>query len=221
LPFLSPAESQAFRVGRASVSLSLACVPPLTFAALLSLPFIALWFAPNLLLGIFDVRPLGHGVRNAWRGAGELDRDGHTRGRCCCMHRSAFTSDRFPFAGRSWRNCQPVEDIRTCVSLCMCPREAALPHTGNYCWACWEAQSLQPAFLSPAESSRGGAGRNPHLSQCCWHPSSADSSSPNDKKEIENIWISAATEQGKQKVREFLTAPPLPVTPKPPSRGYQ
>lgn len=31
----------------------------LTLLALLSFPFIALWFAPNLLLGIFDVRPLG------------------------------------------------------------------------------------------------------------------------------------------------------------------
>jgi hypothetical protein len=44
--------------------------------------------------------------------------------------------------------------------------------------------------------------------------------SPNDKKEIENIWISPATEQEKQKVREFLAAPPLPVTPRPPSCGY-
>ena len=31
----------------------------LTFLALLSFPAIALWFAPNLLLGIFDVTPLG------------------------------------------------------------------------------------------------------------------------------------------------------------------
>lgn len=31
----------------------------ITFLALLSFPFIALWFAPNLLLGIFDVTPLG------------------------------------------------------------------------------------------------------------------------------------------------------------------
>jgi hypothetical protein len=31
----------------------------LTLLALLSFPFIALWFAPNLLRGVFDVRPLG------------------------------------------------------------------------------------------------------------------------------------------------------------------
>src|SRR6266849_3367298 len=31
----------------------------LTFLALLSFPFIALWLAPNLLLGVFDVTPLG------------------------------------------------------------------------------------------------------------------------------------------------------------------
>lgn len=31
----------------------------ISFLALLSFPFIALWFAPNLLLGIFDVTPLG------------------------------------------------------------------------------------------------------------------------------------------------------------------
>jgi Patatin-like phospholipase len=31
----------------------------ITFLALLSFPFLALWFAPNLLLGVFDVTPLG------------------------------------------------------------------------------------------------------------------------------------------------------------------
>jgi hypothetical protein len=34
-------------------------VPLLTFLALLTFPFIALWFAPNLLRGVFDVTPLG------------------------------------------------------------------------------------------------------------------------------------------------------------------
>jgi hypothetical protein len=34
-------------------------VQVITFLALLSFPFIALWFAPNLLLGVFDVTPLG------------------------------------------------------------------------------------------------------------------------------------------------------------------
>ncbi len=31
----------------------------ITFLALLSFPFLALWFAPNLLLGVFDVMPWG------------------------------------------------------------------------------------------------------------------------------------------------------------------
>jgi hypothetical protein len=31
----------------------------ITFLALLSFPFVALWFAPNLLLGVFDVTPVG------------------------------------------------------------------------------------------------------------------------------------------------------------------
>jgi Patatin-like phospholipase len=31
----------------------------ITFVALLSFPFLALWFAPNLLVGVFDVTPLG------------------------------------------------------------------------------------------------------------------------------------------------------------------
>src|ERR1700686_1659736 len=31
----------------------------ITFLALLSFPFIALWFAPNLLLGVFDITPSG------------------------------------------------------------------------------------------------------------------------------------------------------------------
>ena len=34
-------------------------VPLLAFVALMSFPFVALWFAPNLLRGIFDVTPLG------------------------------------------------------------------------------------------------------------------------------------------------------------------
>ena len=34
-------------------------VPLLTFLALLTFPFIALWLAPNLLRGVFEVTPLG------------------------------------------------------------------------------------------------------------------------------------------------------------------
>ncbi|MGA9887456.1 MAG: patatin-like phospholipase family protein [Candidatus Acidiferrales bacterium] len=45
--------------------------------------------------------------------------------------------------------------------------------------------------------------------------------SPNDKKEIEQNWTSPAIEQEKQKVREFLAAPPLPATPGVPACGYR
>jgi hypothetical protein len=45
--------------------------------------------------------------------------------------------------------------------------------------------------------------------------------SPNDKKEIENVWISSTTEQQKEKIRGILAAPPLPSVPIPASCGYQ
>jgi hypothetical protein len=45
--------------------------------------------------------------------------------------------------------------------------------------------------------------------------------SPNDKKEIENVWISSATDQQKEKIRGLLAAPPLPSVPIPASCGYQ
>src|SRR5438445_4187700 len=31
----------------------------ITLLALVSLPFVALWYAPNLLIGVFDITPLG------------------------------------------------------------------------------------------------------------------------------------------------------------------
>jgi hypothetical protein len=55
----------------------------------------------------------------------------------------------------------------------------------------------------------------PENAPLSWHLS------PNDKNEIETIWTSSTSEQQKQKVRGFLTAPPLPSVSTLPSCGYQ
>jgi Patatin-like phospholipase len=55
----------------------------------------------------------------------------------------------------------------------------------------------------------------PENAPLSWHLS------PNDKKEIETTWTSAATEQQKEKVRAFLAEAPLHSAPSPPSCGYQ
>jgi hypothetical protein len=44
--------------------------------------------------------------------------------------------------------------------------------------------------------------------------------SPNDKKQIENIWTSQGTEQERQKVRDFIAATPA-VTALPSTCGYR
>ena len=54
-----PVESDPPSAWDALPYLYLLRVQIISFLALLSFPFIALWFAPNLLLGIFDVTPLG------------------------------------------------------------------------------------------------------------------------------------------------------------------
>src|SRR5216683_1042974 len=56
---VSPVHDQPASAWDALPYLYLLRVQLITFLALLSFPFIALWFAPNLLLGLFDVMPWG------------------------------------------------------------------------------------------------------------------------------------------------------------------
>jgi len=49
----------------------------ITFLALLSFPFLALWFAPNLLLGVFDIMPWGMVFVTLGATLASWDRDGH------------------------------------------------------------------------------------------------------------------------------------------------
>lgn len=58
-PKLCPVENNPRTAEDAIPYLYLLRVQIISFLALLSFPFIAIWFAPNLLLGIFDVTPLG------------------------------------------------------------------------------------------------------------------------------------------------------------------
>jgi hypothetical protein len=58
-PKTCPVPDNSRSLGDALPYFYLLRVQIITFLALLSFPFIALWFAPNLLLGIFDVTPLG------------------------------------------------------------------------------------------------------------------------------------------------------------------
>src|SRR6202041_3533880 len=58
-PKTCPVENDPASAWDALPYLYLLRVQIISFLALLSFPFIALWFAPNLLLGIFDVPPLG------------------------------------------------------------------------------------------------------------------------------------------------------------------
>ena len=58
-PKTCPVENDPASAWDALPYLYLLRVQIISFLALLSFPFIALWFAPNLLLGIFDVTPLG------------------------------------------------------------------------------------------------------------------------------------------------------------------
>lgn len=58
-PSICPLQHEQRSVWDALPYLYLLRVPLLTFVALEIFPFVALWVAPNLLLGIFDVRPLG------------------------------------------------------------------------------------------------------------------------------------------------------------------
>ena len=59
IPKTCPVENNSGTAWDAIPYLYLLRVQIISFIALLSFPFIALWFAPNLLLGIFDVTPLG------------------------------------------------------------------------------------------------------------------------------------------------------------------
>jgi len=54
-----PLQNHAASAGDTLPYLYLLRVQLITFTALLAFPFIALWFSPNLLLGVFDVTPPG------------------------------------------------------------------------------------------------------------------------------------------------------------------
>jgi hypothetical protein len=56
---IRPADNDAVSAWGALPYLYLLRVQLITFLALLSFPFIALWVAPNLLLGVFDITPSG------------------------------------------------------------------------------------------------------------------------------------------------------------------
>jgi len=56
---VSPVHDHAASAWDALPYLYLLRVQLITFLALLSFPFLALWFAPNLLLGVFDIMPWG------------------------------------------------------------------------------------------------------------------------------------------------------------------
>ncbi len=56
---ISPVRSDAASPWDALPYLYLLRVQLITLLALVSLPFVALWYAPNLLIGVFDITPLG------------------------------------------------------------------------------------------------------------------------------------------------------------------
>jgi hypothetical protein len=125
----------------------------LTFVALVSLPFVALWFARNLLIGVFDITPLGMvfvtlgGVLASWTvmvTAWQVFLYGPERFHIRPFPFSSILTQLPTRVGQS-----PVFaffSLPVILTACMCRRTMAPLPIHDCCSAFWEALSWRSSF---------------------------------------------------------------------------